>query len=600
MPMSQSEMGGGSKTPIARKVNELQASNETTGSVGTATPATTAASRAESPFEVKFSPMVAKRMSLDAFGTSSLVGVDGQVVQDSSTVDAVADEDGVEELEEEYEDIALDEDSGAEEDLVRARSRSRSRSLSQTPHRRPVAQEYEDPDADYDMDLDDDVDAEGSEASFDGTTTQAQSGAHPYANHGYSQSFALAAAANTNTLDGWVGTQLTTIKEFPSTATLDYIPDTSIWEGDGVLNSRRQSLVRSAGTVQGLSEEGKESATVQKLVRSPRLSDGLAEAASESRQQAGPEDISKGNASLSLKRSPAMPFGLADRSASASTATDDFDRSDAGIAVEGNSMYRTPLISRAADGGGEIGKTPWTTKSGMTAFFTPLSYPVPGHQAADRSMAGEDGTDSPCAGRENSKVLGPAQAGSAAGIEAITPQDGEEPHNSGSKSTSSRSASSSSYQSARSLSSSFSSASRRLRIRSSSLPPIADEGIDITVQHNEQLSALEVQLAAVVKDRRDKEEQYETLRRRMSDVERQRRAAEEGRQEAERKVGVKERQVSESASCQSSSSGTFPMCLLPWVRRVEADICSGPADASSPIRQRIRLRESATCSRRPC
>jgi hypothetical protein len=473
--------------------------------------------------------MVAKRMSLDAFGTSSsaLVGVGGQVVENGES--QRNDEDGMEELEEKYEEIALDEDADSDADDGRSRAsfrdRSRSRSLSRTPHKR--AQEYEDPDSVYgagendgyhtDIDINDE-----SEVSFDGA-----SGGHPYASHGYGQSFGLNGIIGTapNTLEGWVGTQLTTIKEFPSTATLDYIPDIPDLE---ISNSiRRQSLVRSSGLVQGLAEHAE---TGQRMVRSPRLSDGLA--------GEGDVSIHGVGGSGSMRRSPALPFGLSDRSMSTATEQSDADQS---VAPEGSSMYRTPLPARVggvpSEGG--IAQTPWTAKSGMTAFFTPLSYPVPGHQQGDTStMSGtEVGEESPCAGREVSKSVTGAQKASSTHISGTTP---------GPASTQSTSARS------------FSSASRRLRIKHSSLPPIADEGVDITVQHNEQLSALELRLAEVVKERKEKEEQYETLRRRLSDVERQRRAAEDGREEMSKMMGVKERQASDSASCECIP---MPFCV---------------------------------------
>ena len=141
-------------------------------------------------------------------------------------------------------------------------------------------------------------------------------------------------------------------------------------------------------------------------------------------------------------------------------------------------------------------------------------------------MQSEAGEVSPCAGREPAKDAAVATA-----------QSGEESSNS----------------SARSRSFAFSSASKRLRIKHSSLPPIVDEGIDITVQHNEQVSALEKTLAAVKALQAKRDEQIEELLSQLDGAEQKRQTIEEGRAELEREVQQKGRQVSDSATCASAS-----------------------------------------------
>ena len=122
---------------------------------------------------------------------------------------------------------------------------------------------------------------------------------------------------------------------------------------------------------------------------------------------------------------------------------------------------------------------------------------------------------------------------------------------------------------------SFSSASRRLRLKHSSLPPIADEGIDVTVQHNETVADLEKRLAQA---RAERDEKVKSLEHKLQDVQREKQVAEDGRIDLVKAINQKERQVSDGAACKSSVHG--PNTLM----------VSCAADAPSAHRQRICLR----------
>ena len=92
MPNSASLRSLATKTPTS--IGRYDTSIDTPGTINSAN------DRAESPFEVKFSPMVVKRMSLDAFGTSSLVTVGSAPTASGVADDAEGDAEVLEELEE--------------------------------------------------------------------------------------------------------------------------------------------------------------------------------------------------------------------------------------------------------------------------------------------------------------------------------------------------------------------------------------------------------------------------------------------------------------------------------------------------------------------